>query len=56
MANIRKPDVVVVEFTYAELEVVRTGLRLIRDFGRVEDWDPATEILSDLSGHEAAAE
>ncbi|MFD5069179.1 hypothetical protein ACFWNC_14795 [Streptomyces sp. NPDC058369] len=32
-----------------ELEMLRVGLRLVRDFGLVEDWDLAQEILSDLS-------
>lgn len=33
----------------SELELIRTGLDLIRNFGRVEDWDGAQDMLADLS-------
>lgn len=33
----------------SELELLRTGLDLIRNFGRVEDWDQAMDLIADLS-------
>lgn len=39
---------VVVELSYPELELIRRALRLVRDFGEVDDWDPARDLLTDL--------
>lgn len=33
----------------SELELIRTGLDMIRTFGLVEDWDTAQDLLCDLS-------
>lgn len=35
--------------TQSELELLRTALCLVRDFGLVEDWDKAQDLLSDFS-------
>ncbi|MFJ3248356.1 hypothetical protein [Streptomyces sp. NPDC086782] len=51
MANIRKPDVVVVELTTAELELIRAGLRAYRTYeatAEAED-NAARDLLADLA-------
>ncbi|MFI8084340.1 hypothetical protein ACIF6L_26500 [Kitasatospora sp. NPDC086009] len=48
MATIKPPDHVTVEVTTAELALVRRALRLVRDFGDVDDWDGASALLTDL--------
>ncbi|MFE0326299.1 hypothetical protein ACFW08_05720 [Streptomyces sp. NPDC058960] len=50
MASIRKPDVVVVELTTAELELIRTGLRVYRTYEATEEAEDsaARELLADL--------
>ncbi|MFF1417595.1 hypothetical protein [Streptomyces sp. NPDC058280] len=48
MANIRKPETMIVELNPEELELVRDGLRKILDFGGFDQWDAARDLLSDL--------
>ncbi|MGW0468311.1 hypothetical protein ACWDX6_24050 [Streptomyces sp. NPDC003027] len=49
MAKIKTPSTVTVEFTRAELELVRRALGLVRDFGELNDWDAADELRVDLT-------
>ncbi len=48
MATIKAPESFTVELTRAELNLVRTALRLVRDFGNPDDWDGALNLLADL--------
>lgn len=48
MATIKSTGTVDVEVTYAELELLRRALRLVKDFGDVDDWDAARDLLADL--------
>ena len=48
MATIKAPESVTVELTRAELALVRRALRLVKDFGTVDDWDGALNLLADL--------
>lgn len=48
MAQIKSTGTVEVELTAAELALVRRSLRLVRNFGEVEDWDEAENLLADL--------
>ncbi|WP_198540777.1 hypothetical protein [Streptomyces sp. NTK 937] len=48
MAKIKSTGTVDVELTLAELELIRRALGLVRDFGDMADWDPATALRADL--------
>ncbi|AKZ59192.1 hypothetical protein SAM23877_6147 [Streptomyces ambofaciens ATCC 23877] len=51
MATIRKPDVVIVEMTTAELELIRVGLRCYRTYEAAgADDSDALNLLNDLEG------
>jgi hypothetical protein len=49
MAQIKSAGIVVVELSLPELELVRRALKLVDDFGVGDDWEPARELLADLS-------
>jgi hypothetical protein len=49
MAEIKSVGTVDVTLTVAELELIRRGLRLVKTFGDSEDFDPAADLLADLS-------
>ncbi|WP_329168335.1 hypothetical protein OG709_29995 [Streptomyces sp. NBC_01267] len=48
MAEIKSTGTVVVEFSVAELAVVRRALYLVDSFGTTDDERPARELLADL--------
>ncbi|WP_432157797.1 MULTISPECIES: hypothetical protein [unclassified Streptomyces] len=52
MAKVREPETVVIELSRREFNLVRAGLRLIDNFGDVEDIDDARKLSADLSGIE----
>lgn len=39
---------VTVELSRAELELICRALGLVKNFGEVDDWDSALELLADL--------
>jgi hypothetical protein len=49
MAQIKSAGTVVVELSISELELVRRSLKLVDNFGLVDDEQPARELLADLS-------
>ncbi|MEV0444045.1 hypothetical protein AB0I84_18760 [Streptomyces spectabilis] len=52
MAKVREPETVVIEMSRREFDLVRTGLRLIDNFGDIDDMDDAKKLSADLSGIE----
>jgi hypothetical protein len=48
MAQIKSTGTVDVELTLAELELIRRALRLVNNFGEIDDMGPANELLADL--------
>ncbi|WP_199806510.1 hypothetical protein [Streptomyces sp. NRRL F-5630] len=48
MAVIKSVGKVDVELALSELELIRRALRLVKEFGEVEDWEPARDLLADL--------
>ena len=49
MAKLKAPETVTVELTTAELSLIRVALKLVKDFGDVDDWDAAGDLLADLA-------
>ncbi|MGW6638488.1 hypothetical protein [Streptomyces cyaneofuscatus] len=48
MAKIKRTGTVDVELTFAELELIRRALGLVRDFGDMADWGAASALRADL--------
>ncbi|EHM24242.1 hypothetical protein SPW_7336 [Streptomyces sp. W007] len=48
MAGIKSADIVDVPLTVAELELIERALRLVENFGLVDDEGPARDLLRDL--------
>ncbi|MFE5159127.1 hypothetical protein ACFY1A_17050 [Streptomyces sp. NPDC001520] len=48
MAKLKTIGTVDVELSFPELELVRRALRLVENFGNVNDWDEARDLLADL--------
>lgn len=38
-----------IEVDEKEMDLIRTALRLVRNFGAVEDWDLAQDLLADIA-------
>ncbi|MEU8840259.1 hypothetical protein AB0D97_14160 [Streptomyces roseus] len=48
MAKITATATYTVELTGPELELIRRALKLVRDFGDTDDWDPADDLRTEL--------
>lgn len=49
MAKVTQIGRYAIELDGAELALMRTALRLVNNFGNVEDMDPARGLLADLA-------
>jgi hypothetical protein len=48
MAKITETATYTVELSGLELDLIRAALKLVKDFGDMDDWDKADELRTDL--------